>query len=107
MAHFAERAGVTRSAARYNGHNGRKAAQSATRIPPSESRCNRFAYVVHLLGPGDMRRFDPSLERFSDVQVEQFRKSMASFLKPFPLDKLVVHRPDGSFAEGEPITVIQ
>jgi predicted amino acid dehydrogenase len=105
MAHFAERAGLTRSAARYNGHNGRKAAKSATRIPPSEGRCNRFAYVVHLLGPGDMRRFDPSLERFTDVQVEQFRKSMAGFLKPFPLDKLVVHRPDGSFAEGELIVL--
>jgi predicted amino acid dehydrogenase len=105
MAHFAERAGFARSPARYNGHNGRKAAQSATRIPPSESRCNRFAYVVHLLGPGDMRRFDPSLERVTDVQMEQFRKSMAGFLKPFPLDKLVVYRPDGSFAEGELIVL--
>ena len=105
MEHFAERTGFTRSAARHNGHNGRKAAQSATRIPPSESRSNRFAYVVHLLGPGDMRRFDPSLERFTDVQVEQFRKNMAGFLKPFPLDKLVVHRPDGSFAEGELIVL--
>jgi predicted amino acid dehydrogenase len=105
MAHFAERAGLTRSAARYNGHNGRKSTTAATRIPPSESRCNRFAYVVHLLGPGDMRRFDPSLERFTDVQVEEFRKSMAGSLKPFPLDKLVVHRPDGSFAEGELIVL--
>jgi predicted amino acid dehydrogenase len=105
MAHFAERFGFTRSSARYNGHNGRKAAQSATRIPPSEARYNRFAYVVHLLGPGDMRRFDPSLERFTDVQVEQFRKSMAGYLKPFPLDNLVVHRPDGSFAQGELIVL--
>ena len=105
MAHLAERAGLARSLARYNGHNGRKAAKSAARIPSSESRCNRFAYVVHLLGPGDMRRFDPSLERFTDVQVEQFRKGMAGFLKPFPLDKLVVHRPDGSFAEGELIVL--
>jgi predicted amino acid dehydrogenase len=105
MAHFAERTGLTRSSARYNGHNGRKGSKSATRIGPSESRCNRFAYVVHLLGPGDMRRFDPSLERFTDVQVELFRKSMAGFLKPFPLDHLVVQRPDGSFAEGELIVL--
>ena len=105
MAHFAERAGFSRSSARYNGHNGRKAAKAPAQLLRSESRCNRFAYVVHLLGPGDMRRLDPSLERFTHVQVEEFRKSMAGFLKPFPLDKLIVHRPDGSFAEGELIVL--
>ena len=30
---------------------------------------------------------------------------MDGFLKPFPLDKLVVYRPDGSFAEGELIVL--
>src|SRR2546421_5864951 len=44
MAHFAERTGFARSSARYNGHNGSKGAKAATRIAPSESRCNRFAY---------------------------------------------------------------
>ncbi len=28
----------------------------------AQSGCNRFGYVVHLLGTGDLRRFDPSLE---------------------------------------------
>jgi predicted amino acid dehydrogenase len=102
LAHFME---GTRSSktSRLNGQKRYDLAQSpvSPRLARSESQCNRFAYVVHLLSTGDMRRFDPSLEPFSDAQVEQFRKRMASITKPFPLDKLVVRRPDGSFAEGE------
>ena len=75
------------------------------RLALSEDQCNRFAYVVHLLGMSDMRRFDPSLDPFSDAQVEQFRKRMTGVTKPVPLDKIVVRRPDGRCAEGELIVL--
>jgi acetylornithine/succinyldiaminopimelate/putrescine aminotransferase/predicted amino acid dehydrogenase len=101
FAHLLERVRPVRRT-RPNGHNGSGVVHPS--LPPrlpKEDECSRFAYVVHLLGPGDMRSFDPSLGRFTDVQVDEFRKSLDGFIKPFPLDKLVVYRPDGKFAEGE------
>ena len=90
---------------RLNGHKRYDVSAGPPRLARSESQCNRFAYVVHLLSMSDIRSFDPSLEPFSDAQVEQFRKRMASVTKPTPLDKMVVHRPDGRFAEGEMIVL--
>jgi acetylornithine/succinyldiaminopimelate/putrescine aminotransferase/predicted amino acid dehydrogenase len=102
IAHFMEGARLAK-ALRPNRQKRHYVAQSpvSPRLARSENQCNRFAYVVHLLSMSDMRRFDPSLEPFSDAQVEQFRKRMASVTKPIPLDKIVVNRPGGRFAEGE------
>jgi predicted amino acid dehydrogenase len=80
-------------------------AQVPPRLTRSENQCNRFAYVVHLLSSADMRRLDPSLERFGDAQLEKFRKRIAGVTKPIPIDKMVVQRPDGRFAEGELIVL--
>jgi acetylornithine/succinyldiaminopimelate/putrescine aminotransferase/predicted amino acid dehydrogenase len=85
-----------------NGHKHQHVAQAA--LAPrkrAEAEGNRFGYVVHLLGTGDLRRFDPSLESYSDAQLEDMRVRIADFRKPFPLDKLTVRGADGRFAEGE------
>jgi acetylornithine/succinyldiaminopimelate/putrescine aminotransferase/predicted amino acid dehydrogenase len=63
----------------------------------------RFAFVVHLLGTGDLRQFDRTLEPFSDAQVEALRSRMAEFAKPFCYGELAVESVDGRLAHGEVI----
>jgi acetylornithine/succinyldiaminopimelate/putrescine aminotransferase/predicted amino acid dehydrogenase len=65
----------------------------------------RFAFVVHLLATGDLRRFDSTLEPFGDVQLERLRSRIAEFVKPFPLDELAFEAADGSVADGELIVL--
>jgi acetylornithine/succinyldiaminopimelate/putrescine aminotransferase/predicted amino acid dehydrogenase len=66
-----------------------------------ERERTRFAFVSHPLGGGDMRRLDPSLEAFSDGELERFRSRVAEFVKPFPVGELAVQSADGRLAEGE------
>src|SRR4029079_10082434 len=80
-------------------------AQVPPRLTRSENQCNRFAYVVHLLSSADIRRLDPSLERFGDAQLEKFRKRIAGGTKPIPIDTMGAQRPDGRSAEGELIVL--
>jgi predicted amino acid dehydrogenase len=61
----------------------------------------RFAFVAHPLDVGDMRRFDSSLQPFTDAELEQFRSRMAPFAKPFPIGGLIVRSADGKVVEGE------
>jgi acetylornithine/succinyldiaminopimelate/putrescine aminotransferase/predicted amino acid dehydrogenase len=68
---------------------------------PGAEKVKRFGYVVHLLGTGDLRRFDPSLDLYTDAQLEAMRLRIAEFRKPFPLDKMTINSADGTYAEGE------
>ena len=106
FAHFMQDVRAAKGA-RVNGYKRYDVAEASVppRLTRSENQCNRFAYVVHLLSSGDMRRLDPSLERFGDAQLEQFRKRIAGVTRPIPIDKMVVERPDGRFAEGELIVL--
>ena len=65
----------------------------------------RFAFVVHLLATGDLRRFDSTLEPFTDEQLTGLRSRIAEFVKPFPLDELAVEATDSRLADGELIVL--
>jgi acetylornithine/succinyldiaminopimelate/putrescine aminotransferase/predicted amino acid dehydrogenase len=65
----------------------------------------RFAFIVHLLATDDLRRADPTLERFSDGQLEGLRSRIAEFVRPFPFDELAVEATDGRLTEGEMIVL--
>ena len=65
----------------------------------------RFAFVVHLLATGDLRRFDSTLEPFSDEQLTGLRSRIAEFVKPFPLDELAIEATDSRVADGELIVL--
>jgi hypothetical protein len=67
----------------------------------------RFAFVVHLLTTGDLRRFDPTLNPFGDTELEALRSRISQFVKPFPLGQLSVETADGNVAEGELIVLPQ
>jgi predicted amino acid dehydrogenase len=68
----------------------------------------RFAFVVHLLGTGDLRRFDPSLDSdVDDANLERLRGRMAAFIRPFPHGQLSVRGADGTRASGELIVLPQ
>jgi predicted amino acid dehydrogenase len=65
----------------------------------------RFAFVVHLLATSDLRRFDSTLQPFSDEQLTGLRLRIAEFVKPFPLDELAIEGADSSVADGELIVL--
>jgi predicted amino acid dehydrogenase len=65
----------------------------------------RFAFVVHLLATGDLRRFDSTLEPFTDEQLTGLRSRIAEFVKPFPLDELAIEATDSRVADGELIVL--
>ncbi len=66
-----------------------------------EGARTRFAFIGHPLSMDDMRRFDPTLEPFTDGELEGFRSRLAEFVKPFPLGVLAVRSADGRVTEGE------
>jgi acetylornithine/succinyldiaminopimelate/putrescine aminotransferase/predicted amino acid dehydrogenase len=101
---------ATRSSTRPQLNGPKRDRVSPSAISPaerSEDECTRFGFVVHLLSTGDLRRFDSTLEPFSDAQLERFRSRTASFAKPFPLDELAVESADSRFTEGELIVLPQ
>jgi acetylornithine/succinyldiaminopimelate/putrescine aminotransferase/predicted amino acid dehydrogenase len=61
----------------------------------------RFAFIVHLLDAGSLRRFDPSLEPFSDSELEGLKSRITEFIKPYPFGELAVETADGRRTEGE------
>ena len=61
----------------------------------------RFAFIVHLLDADSLRRFDPSLEPFSDSEIEGLKSRITNFLKPYVFGELAVESADGRRAEGE------
>ena len=65
----------------------------------------RFAFVVHLLTTGDLRRFDSTLEPFTDEQLTGLRSRIAEFVKPFPLDELAIEATNSRVADGELIVL--
>lgn len=67
--------------------------------------CKRFAFIVHLLDADSLRRFDPSLEPFSDAELEGLKSRITEFLKPYPFGKLAVQSADGRRTEGELIAL--
>jgi len=70
-----------------------------------ERERTRFAFIVHLLGVDDFRRFDRTLESFVDTELEQLKSRMAALMKPFPLGELAVQSAEGKLAEGEMIVL--
>jgi len=68
------------------------------------SKYTRFAFVVHLLNPGDLRRCDPSLERFEAGEIDRLRSSIVDFIRPFAHSELAVCC-DGVPAQGELIVL--
>ena len=74
-------------------------------IEPANTSHARFAFVVHLLGTADLRRFDPSLESVDDTRLEQLRARIAAFIRPFPHGRLSICGADGTRADGELIVL--
>lgn len=101
LGHFANRS-VPPTLSRETDTNGHPLPRPA--VPEWQSRASertRFAFVVHLLEIGDLRRFDSSLERLSDTDLGQVKSHLANFIKPFPVGELVIRSADGMLAEGE------
>jgi acetylornithine/succinyldiaminopimelate/putrescine aminotransferase/predicted amino acid dehydrogenase len=65
----------------------------------------RFAFVAHLLGVDDLRRFDPTVNSFDDTELDALRSRITEFMKPGPLDELTVQSADGRTAVGELIVL--
>jgi acetylornithine/succinyldiaminopimelate/putrescine aminotransferase/predicted amino acid dehydrogenase len=65
----------------------------------------RFAFIVHLLDPSSLRRFDPSLEPFSDAELHALKLRITEFIKPYPFGELAVETVDGHRTEGELIAL--
>ncbi len=74
---------------------------TASQDKRAEGERTRFAFILHPLSIGDMRRWDPSLETFTDGELDRFRSRITEFVKPFPIDELAVRGSDGSITEGE------
>jgi acetylornithine/succinyldiaminopimelate/putrescine aminotransferase/predicted amino acid dehydrogenase len=83
----------------------RRRATPANSPRERESAPKRFAFIVHLLASGDLRRFDSSLEPFDDAQLESLKSRIDEFVKPFPIGELAVQSIDGRRAEGELIVL--
>jgi acetylornithine/succinyldiaminopimelate/putrescine aminotransferase/predicted amino acid dehydrogenase len=78
----------------------------ASAAEPAQTGRARFAFVVHLLGTSDLRRFDRSLESgVDDAQLEQLRARIAAFIRPFPHGRISVSGADDTRAEGELIVL--
>ncbi|TGD98926.1 aminotransferase class III-fold pyridoxal phosphate-dependent enzyme [Methylobacterium nonmethylotrophicum] len=80
----------------------RKAPASPGEAPATAAR---FAFVVHLLGPSDMHRFDPSFARFTTAQLDGFRRRTAPFVRPFASGALQVRDRAGREAAGELLVI--
>jgi acetylornithine/succinyldiaminopimelate/putrescine aminotransferase/predicted amino acid dehydrogenase len=65
----------------------------------------RFAFIVHLLDPSSLRRFDPSLEPFNDAELQALKSRITEFIKPYPFGELAVETADGRRTEGELIAL--
>jgi acetylornithine/succinyldiaminopimelate/putrescine aminotransferase/predicted amino acid dehydrogenase len=75
------------------------------RIESGKGKSTRFAFVVHLLSAADLRRCDPSLQRFDAAEIDRLRSSILEFIRPFPHSELAVRCDNGSSAEGELIVL--
>ena len=65
----------------------------------------RFAFIVHLLDPDSLRRFDPSLEPFCNAELQALKSRITEFINPYPFGELAVETADGCRAEGELIAL--
>jgi acetylornithine/succinyldiaminopimelate/putrescine aminotransferase/predicted amino acid dehydrogenase len=74
---------------------------SAPAATSASDHGERFAFVVHLLEIGDLRRFDESLSAFSDRDLKRLKSRIAEFIRPFPQGELVVDSLAGTAAQGE------
>jgi len=52
-----------------------------------------------------LRRFDSTLEPFTDEQLTGLRSRIAEFVKPFPLDELAIEATNSRVADGELIVL--
>src|SRR6202048_1876851 len=66
-----------------------------------ESEPTRFAFILHPLSIGDMRRLDGTLKNFTDGELQRLRSRILPFIKPSPVNQLAIRSADGSIAEGE------
>lgn len=78
---------------------------SAALQAPGARECQRFAFIVHLLDADSLRRFDQSLQPFSDAELENLKSRITEFLKPYPFGELTVEAADGRLTEGELIAL--
>jgi acetylornithine/succinyldiaminopimelate/putrescine aminotransferase/predicted amino acid dehydrogenase len=96
----------SRTPSHFSGPQRHPPTQPAMALQKSSERARaRFAFIVHLLGAGDLRRFDPSLEPFSDVELEGWKSRITDFVKPFAFGELAVQSADGRLTEGELIVL--
>lgn len=65
----------------------------------------RFAFVVHLLSVGDLRRFDPSLASFADEDLDLLKSRIGPFFKPFAFSRLALAGRNCGRADGELIVL--
>jgi acetylornithine/succinyldiaminopimelate/putrescine aminotransferase/predicted amino acid dehydrogenase len=77
--------------------------RASAAIPRSSGRraSGRFAFIVHLLDSDSLRRFDPTLERFTDAELQALKSRITEFIKPYPFGELAIETVDGRRAEGE------
>jgi acetylornithine/succinyldiaminopimelate/putrescine aminotransferase/predicted amino acid dehydrogenase len=61
----------------------------------------RFAFVAHLVEAGDLRRWDPSLARFNDEELQRLRLRFSEFVKPLAFGGATVPAANGRLAAGE------
>ncbi len=78
---------------------------AAARKASGKRERKRFAFIVHLLDADSLRRFDPSLQPFSDTELEGLKSRITEFLKPYPFGELAVQSADGRRTEGELIAL--
>jgi predicted amino acid dehydrogenase len=106
LTHLMGKGASAATAGSENGHAKGISSKLVTARIPSENASARFAFIVHLLGDGDLRRFDPSLGAvLDDEQLNALRLRISPFIKSFPYGRLVVRSTDGGVAEGELIVL--
>lgn len=76
------------------------------RLPPAAGdRDGRFAFLIHLMGMGDLERFDPSLAGLPPNALSEARDVVPDLLEPAVLTTVELTAPDGRRAVGDLIVV--
>jgi acetylornithine/succinyldiaminopimelate/putrescine aminotransferase/predicted amino acid dehydrogenase len=65
----------------------------------------RFAFLIHLTGPGDFANLDPSLNVFDQEQLMRLRNRGAGLLAPARFSEVLIESRTGQKAYGEFIAV--
>jgi acetylornithine/succinyldiaminopimelate/putrescine aminotransferase/predicted amino acid dehydrogenase len=76
-------------------------------VPTADGPAGRpsFAFVVHLMSPGDYAEYDPGLAAFGPEEIAELKRRMVDFLDPFPVGSIAVESTSGARVEGELVLV--